>query len=324
MKKILITGCAGFIGSHLTESLINKGFEVYGIDNLDPFYDINLKKHNLSFFIDNSNFHFIETDLSDKSTLNSVFPDDIDFVVHLAGKAGVRPSFDDVSGFVNANIIATQNLLEEMKNRNIKKLIFASSSSVYGNLKEIPFSEKMDVSYPISPYAVTKKACELLNFTYYYNYGIDIINLRFFTVYGPRQRPDLAIHKFTKLIKDLKPITMYGDGDSARDYTYIDDIISGISYSMYYLFKNNKVFEIINLGNNKPVLLIDLINMLYSLTGFKPNIIREPIQPGDVNITYADITKANTLIRYSPKHNIKQGIKNFLEWYDSYYDDNLY
>ncbi|MBP7506817.1 MAG: GDP-mannose 4,6-dehydratase [Prolixibacteraceae bacterium] len=319
MAKILVTGCAGFIGSHLTEILLDKGVEVVGIDNFDPFYDINIKKKNLSVFENNPNFTFIRADLSKKAILNSLFPDDIYLVIHLAGKAGVRPSFDDPVGFIEANIVATQNLLEEMRTRNINKLIFASSSSVYGNIKEIPFSEKMDVSNPISPYAATKKACELLTYTYFYNFKINVINLRFFTVFGPRQRPDLAIHKFVSQIKKGKPVTMYGEGNTARDYTYINDIIRGILGSIRYISKNEKVYEIINLGNNKPIFLKEMINTVYRIMKKNPDIIKEPLQPGDVDITYADITKARALLNYKPNYNFNEGIINFINWYNQEY-----
>jgi len=319
MAKILVTGCAGFIGSHLTEILLDKGVEVVGIDNFDPFYDINIKKKNLSVFENNPNFTFIRADLSKKAILNSLFPDDIYLVIHLAGKAGVRPSFDDPVGFIEANIVATQNLLEEMRTRNINKLIFASSSSVYGNIKEIPLSEKMDVSNPISPYAATKKACELLTYTYFYNFKINVINLRFFTVFGPRQRPDLAIHKFVSQIKKGKPVTMYGEGNTARDYTYINDIIRGILGSIRYISKNEKVYEIINLGNNKPIFLKEMINTVYRIMKKNPDIIKEPLQPGDVDITYADITKARALLNYKPNYNFNEGIINFINWYNQEY-----
>lgn len=316
MAKILVTGCAGFIGSHLTEALLEEGHEVVGIDNLDPFYDINLKKKNLSSFEDNPLFTFLRIDLSNSELLFKYFPGKIKLVIHLAGKAGVRPSFDDPIGFINANIVATQNLLEAMRKHKIYKFIFASSSSVYGNNKEIPFSENMDVSNPISPYAATKKACELLTYTYYYNFNINVINLRFFTVFGPRQRPDLAIHKFTRLIKEGKPITMYGNGCTARDYTYIDDIIKGIKCAIKYLNKNSNVYEIINLGNNKPVMLKDLINTLYEITHVNPDIVQEPMQPGDVDITYANISKAVSLLKYKPKNKFKEGLEDFINWYD--------
>ena len=236
--------------------------------------------------------------------------------MHLAGKAGVRPSIEDPQGYISANIVATQNILDLMKDRGIRKMAFASSSSVYGNCKETPFHEGMDVSLPISPYAATKKTCELINHTYHYLHGLDIINMRFFTVFGPRQRPDLAIHKFTKLIREGKQISMFGDGSTARDYTYIEDTLAGIVSAIHYLLKHDKVFETINLGNNHPVLLRDMIAAIYKATGKNPNIKQLPMQPGDVDITYADITKAKQLLGYQPKFDFKEGVKRFVEWYD--------
>jgi UDP-glucuronate 4-epimerase len=317
MKRILVTGCAGFIGSHLSEKLLAEGYWVTGIDNFDPFYDVAIKHRNLAGFLDHPNFEFIEADLADKPVLERVFPSEIDLIVHLAGKAGVRPSIDDPAGYIRANITATQNLLDAMKERGIRKMAFASSSSVYGNSKETPFSETMDVSNPISPYAFTKKACELINYTYHHLYQFDIVNMRFFTVFGPRQRPDLAIHKFTGLIRSGKPITMFGDGSTARDYTFIEDTLQGIWGAIDYLFKNEGVYEIVNLGNNKPVLLRDMIAIIYEATGEKPTINIQPMQPGDVDITFADISKAQKLFGYQPKFDFKEGVKRFVEWYDN-------
>ncbi|HPR32947.1 MAG TPA: GDP-mannose 4,6-dehydratase [Prolixibacteraceae bacterium] len=316
MSNFIVTGCAGFIGSHLTERLLEAGHEVTGIDNFDPFYDIRLKKENLSSFEHHPRFSFLETDLADKEKLEAVFPDSIDMIVHLAGKAGVRPSIEDPTGYIRANILATQNILDMMKDRGIKKMAFASSSSVYGNTQETPFSESMDVSNPISPYAATKKTCELINYTYHHLYGLDIINMRFFTVFGPRQRPDLAIHKFTKLIREGKEIPMFGDGSTARDYTFIEDTLQGITGAIDYLFQNKGVYEIVNLGNNHPVLLRDMISTIYEATGEKPNIKQLPMQPGDVDITYADISKAQKLFGYQPKYDFKEGVKRFVEWFD--------
>jgi nucleoside-diphosphate-sugar epimerase len=316
MKKIMVTGCAGFIGSHLSEKLLDKGYQVTGIDNFDPFYDIEIKRRNLSGFLSHRDFEFIEVDLAEKSALEKVFPSEIDLVVHLAGKAGVRPSIEDPNGYIRANILATQNILDAMKDRGINKLAFASSSSVYGNCKEIPFSETIDVSNPVSPYAATKKACELINYTYHHLYGFDIINMRFFTVFGPRQRPDLAIHKFTKLIRSGQSVPMFGDGSTARDYTFIEDTLQGICGAIDFLAGNENVFEIVNLGNNKPVSLIDMISAIYEATGETQAINQLPMQPGDVDITYADITKAKQLFGYQPQFNFKEGIKKFVEWFD--------
>ena len=316
MKKILVTGCAGFIGSHLCEKLLALGYQVSGIDNFDPFYDPAIKHKNLSNFINHPNFEFVETDLADKIELEKKFPANIDLIVHLAAKAGVRPSIEDPSGYIKANIVATQNLLDMMKERNIKKMAFASSSSVYGNTKETPFREDMDVSNPISPYAATKKACELINYTYHHLYQLDIINMRFFTVFGPRQRPDLAIHKFTKLIRNDQPITLFGDGTTARDYTYIDDTLAGITGAIDYLFEHDNVFETVNLGNNQPVNLKTMVQTIYDAIGQKPNLKYAPMQPGDVDITFADISKANRFFAYQPTYSFEQGVKKFVKWYD--------
>ncbi|MBN1924690.1 MAG: GDP-mannose 4,6-dehydratase [Prolixibacteraceae bacterium] len=316
MKKILVTGCAGFIGSHLCEKLLAQGHEIVGIDNFDPFYDVSVKKRNLDNFLSHPNFSFIEADLAERENLKDEFHEGVDLIVHLAGKAGVRPSIEDPTGYIRANVTATQNILDMMKDRGIKKMAFASSSSVYGNTKETPFSETMDVSNPISPYAATKKTCELINYTSHHLYGLDIVNMRFFTVFGPRQRPDLAIHKFTKLIREGKEIPMFGDGSTARDYTFIEDTLQGITGAIDYLFQNTGVYEIVNLGNNQPVLLRDMIAAIYEATGEKPNIKQLPMQPGDVDITYADISKAQKLLGYQPKFDFKEGVKRFVEWFD--------
>jgi nucleoside-diphosphate-sugar epimerase len=291
-------------------------YNVVGIDNFDPFYDISIKQSNLSEFKNHPNFQFIELDLADRDAFLMHTPEGIDLIVHLAGKAGVRPSIEDPTGYIRSNITATQNVLDVMKSKNIKKLAFASSSSVYGNTKETPFSETMDVSNPISPYAATKKACELINHTYHHLHGLDIINMRFFTVFGPRQRPDLAIHKFTRLIRSGQEIQMFGDGSTARDYTFVEDTVNGISKVVEYLFHHENVYETVNLGNNKPVILHDMIQSIYNATGETPNIKQLPMQPGDVDITYADISKAKELLGYQPTYNFDDGIAKFVAWYD--------
>lgn len=317
MQKIIVTGCAGFIGSHLTELLLSMNYRVLGIDNFDPFYDVKIKKQNIAGFKNHPNFRFAEVDLAEMEQLEHVIPSDVKLIVHLAGKAGVRPSIDDPSAYIRANIVATQNVLDIMKLKGIKKMAFASSSSVYGNTKETPFSETMDVSKPISPYAATKKTCELINHTYHHLHGLDIINMRFFTVFGPRQRPDLAIHKFTKLIRNGQPINMFGDGSTARDYTFIKDTLGGIVGAVNYLFNTDNVFETVNLGNNQPVVLRDMIATIYKATGEKPNIKTLPMQPGDVDITFADISKAKKLFNYQPEYSFSKGVEKFVEWYDS-------
>ena len=316
MSTIIVTGCAGFIGSHLAESLLGNGHQVIGIDNFDPFYDRKIKERNMLDFINHPRFHFLEVDLADSDALNEgLGQHQIDLVVHLAGKAGVRPSISDPQGYIRGNILATQNVLDVMKNKGIKKMAFASSSSVYGNTKEIPFHEGQDVSNPISPYAFTKKACELLNYTYHSLYGLDIINLRFFTVFGPRQRPDLAIHKFTRLILNGEEIPMFGDGSTSRDYTYYEDTVTGIEEAINYLQEHDNVYETINLGNNQPVKLVEMIAAIEKATGTKARIRQMPMQPGDVDITFANIEKAKKMLGYKPKYSFEEGVKNFVEWY---------
>lgn len=316
MSKIVVTGCAGFIGSHLCEKLLALGHSVIGIDNFDPFYARSIKERNLSSFIHHPDFDFLEFDLADSDRLNEELErKHIDAVIHLAGKAGVRPSIEAPHDYTRANIVATQNILELMKNKGIKKLAFASSSSVYGNTKEVPFHETQDVSQPISPYAFTKKACELINYTYHALYGLDIINMRFFTVFGPRQRPDLAIHKFTRLILNKAEIPMFGDGSTSRDYTYYEDTVDGICGALNYLFEHDQVYEIINLGNNQPVRLSDMIGAIERATGSKANIKQLPMQPGDVDITFANIEKAERMLGYHPRYSFEEGVRNFVTWY---------
>jgi nucleoside-diphosphate-sugar epimerase len=316
MATILITGCAGFIGSHLTEKFLSNGHQVVGIDNFDPFYAHSVKEQNMEGFINNDHFRFFEVDIADKTPLFSTLGQvQLDAVVHLAGKAGVRPSIEDPQGYIRANIVATQNILDLMKEHGIRKLAFASSSSVYGNTKEIPFHEKQDVSNPISPYAFTKKACELLNYTYHALHRIDIVNMRFFTVFGPRQRPDLAIHKFTGLILNGDEIPMFGDGSTSRDYTYVADTVEGIYQVVDYLFQHEKVYETVNLGNNQPVKLRDMIASIEKATNRKANIKQLPMQPGDVDITFADIEKAKAMFGYNPQYSFDKGIANFVDWY---------
>ncbi len=316
MKTILLTGCAGFIGSHLSEKLLNEGFRVVGVDNFDPYYSRTIKEKNLEVAFAHPNFSLKEFDLADDKALREQLKGlAIDAVIHLAGKAGVRPSIEDPQGYIRANIVATQNLLDWMRDEKINKLAFASSSSVYGNSKDTPFDETQDVSNPISPYAFTKKACELLNYTYYSLYGTDIVNMRFFTVFGPRQRPDLAIHKFTRLILNGEEIPMFGDGSTARDYTYVSDTVNGIYGVLNYLFSNEQVYEIVNLGNNQPVKLHEMISAIAQATGIEARIKQLPMQAGDVDITFANIDRAKRLFGYQPNYSFGQGIANFVDWY---------
>ncbi|MCO5286239.1 MAG: GDP-mannose 4,6-dehydratase [Chitinophagaceae bacterium] len=312
-KAILITGAAGFIGSHLCEALVSSGQNVIGIDNFDPTYCKELKRLNLANLHSKKNFTFIEEDITNITNLSNL--GEISVVIHLAAKAGVQPSITNPQSYIHSNISVTNSLLEWMKDKEITKLIFASSSSVYGNATEIPFKEFQNTDISYSPYAFTKKACEVMNYTYHSLYNIDIINLRLFTVYGERQRPDLAIHKFTNCIFHNRPILMYGEGDTARDYTYVSDTIQGIKSALEYINSNTGVYETINLGNSKPVTLSSLINIISEVTNIKPNIIRVHKKPGDVDITYADIEHATRLLNYSPKTDLKTGITNFVKWY---------
>ena len=310
----LITGVAGFIGSNLLDKLlINKNNIIIGIDNLNDFYNPSIKRKNIEHNLKNNNFHFYNIDLLDTNELNKVFENHkIDSIVHLAGYGGVRPSIENPKLYIDNNITATLNILECMKKYNIKKMVYASSSSVYGNSKESIFTETLNVSEPISPYAMTKKACEELCYTYHKLYNIDVIALRFFTVYGKRQRPDLAISKFTKLILENKSIPVFGDGNTIRDYTYIDDIVSGITSAIEY---NKTSYEIINLGGGDPVSLTRMIETIENVLNKKAIIERLSMQKGDVDKTAADISKAKKLLNYNPSTSFEEGIRKFISWY---------
>lgn len=311
---ILITGIAGFIGSNLLDKLLqDENNFIIGIDNLNNFYDPNIKRKNIEHNLENNNFKFYDIDLLNTKELNNLFEDyEIDSIVHLAGYGGVRPSIENPKLYIDNNIAATLNILECMKNYNIRKLVYASSSSVYGNSKENIFVETLNVSEPISPYAMTKKACEELCYTYHKLYNINIVALRFFTVYGKRQRPDLAISKFTKLILEDKAIPVFGDGNTMRDYTYVDDIVSGIISAMEY---NKTSYEIINLGGGDPVSLHRMIETIEKVLGKKAIIERMSMQKGDVDKTAADISKAKRLLNYNPSTSFEEGIRKFINWY---------
>ena len=312
VTNILITGAAGFIGSHLSERLLQEGSRIICLDNLDTFYDPQIKRENLKPLLANNNFTMIEGDIRDLKLLTDIFEGNrIDIIVHIAARAGVRPSIKEPLLYYDVNVRGTTNLLEMAKNYHVKKFIFASSSSVYGENKKVPFSEDDNVDYPVSPYAATKKTGELISFTYHHLYGIPVSCLRFFTVYGPRQRPEMAIHKFTRLIYEGKSIPVYGDGTSRRDYTYIDDIISGITASV-----NTELgYEIINLGESKTIKLTELISLIEENLQKKAIIEWLPDQPGDVPVTFADINKARRLLGYAPCIDIKEGAGRFVEWF---------
>ena len=310
-KKYFVTGGAGFIGSHLVDKLLADNNSVTVIDNFDSFYSRDVKQNNLFEASKNKKYKLFEGDIRDGDLLDKIFSENrFDVVVHLAAKAGVRPSIDNSEEYYDVNISGTVSLLEAMKRNDIKNLIFASSSSIYGNSKHIPFSETDFVGFPISPYAATKKSGELICHTYHHLHNFKINCLRFFTVYGPRQRPDLAIHKFAKKIIEDESIPVFGDGNSKRDYTYIEDIIQGIQLAI----ENLSGFEIINLGESRTIKLIELISLIENEVGKKAKITFLPFQPGDVEMTYADISKAKKLLGYSPTFEIEEGIKKFVEW----------
>ncbi len=314
MKKIVVVGCAGFIGSHLCEELLEKGFYVIGVDNFDDFYPKTIKDNNLAAFTQHKNFEFHELDITQASKLKTL--PQFDLIVNLAAKAGVRPSIQTPNDYIKSNIQGNQNILDLLVNRSVKKYVFASSSSIYGNTSEIPFREDNPCNEPISPYAYSKKTGEMMNYAYHKLYDISILNLRFFTVFGPRQRPDLAIHKFVKLIKNDTPIEMYGDGSSARDYTFVADTVDGIIKSINYIFEQDTTFDHFNLGNHYPVTLKKMIDTIYSTLNKTPNIVQKPHQKGEVDITFADITKAQNKLGYNPETSFENGIKKFIDWYE--------
>jgi UDP-glucuronate 4-epimerase len=316
--KVLITGAAGFIGSHLCERLLAQGWVVLGVDNFDNFYDPQIKRRNIGACLKNKNFQLIEADIRDIAAMDNAVGSDIEIIVHLAARAGVRPSIEQPMLYADVNVNGTMVLLEAAKKHNVTKFIFGSSSSVYGNNEKVPFSEDDNVDFPISPYAATKKAGELICHTYHHLYGIHITCLRFFTVYGPRQRPDLAIHKFAKLTEQGKPIPVYGDGTMMRDFTYIDDIINGTVAAMercsLRLRSGQAGFNIYNLGESRPISVNDLIAEIEKALGKKA--IKEYLaqQPGDVERTYADVAKAAKDLGYNPSTTIQTGLANFVAW----------
>ncbi len=344
MKNFLITGGAGFIGSTVTERLLNRGNKVVVVDNFNDFYDYNRKIRNileitnnfnkigefknlskdekiskLIEIVNSDNFTLIYGDIRDREAMDRVFAENsFDLMFNPAAMAGVRPSLLDPMLYEDVNIRGYMNLLELCKKYGVKKFVQASSSSVYGNNKEVPFKETAIVDFAISPYAATKKSCEVMGHVYHNLYNIDMVQLRFFTVYGPKQRPDLAIHKFTKMILEDKPIPFYGDGTTKRDYTYIDDIVDGILKSMSYLFNNENVYEIFNLGESHVVSLKEMVETIENALGKKATLDIQPMQPGDVDKTYADISKAKAMIGYEPQTNFAEGIRKFVEWYKRY------
>ena len=311
--NFLVTGGAGFIGSHVCERLLGMGHAVWTFDDLNPFYDPAIKQRALAMLQSlGKPFSFVHGDLTDRAALDSLFGSvKFDQVIHLAARAGVRPSLQEPALYQRVNVEGTVNLLEAARVRNVRKITIASSSSVYGTNAKVPFSEDDPIFSAISPYAASKLACEALGHVYHHVYGMDVAMLRFFTVYGPRQRPDLAIHKFAQLITQGKPIPVFGDGSTARDYTYVTDTVDGVIACTQREFG----FDIFNLGESQTVTLSHLIGLLENSLGKKAVIDRQPHQPGDVPITFANITKARAKLGYNPQVKIEEGIPKFVEWF---------
>jgi UDP-glucuronate 4-epimerase len=312
--KVLLTGAAGFIASHLAERLLQRGATVVGLDNFDDFYSPVLKEENVVRARSYEGYNLVRGDIRDPEVLAEL-PEDLDTIVHIAARAGVRPSIAQPVLYYDVNVNGTLQLLELARARGIRRFVFASSSSVYGNNRKVPFSEEDPVDHPISPYAATKKAGELLAHTYTHLYGVSCLCLRFFTVYGPRQRPDLAIHKFTRLLDRGEEIPMFGDGTSERDYTYIEDILLGLDGALDWVRAHDGEHAVVNLGESRTISLREMITVLGEEMGVQPRVRRLPMQPGDVERTYADISRARSLLGYAPKWTFREGIRTFLEWY---------
>ena len=316
MKNVLITGGAGFIGSHLVDRLLaSGGHRITVVDNFDDFYDPQIKRSNIASHVGRGDFRLVEIDVADEKAVGDLFAgSSFECVVHLAARAGVRPSITRPLDYVRSNVFGAYVLLEGARRAGVPRFIFGSSSSVYGLNAKAPFSEDDPISHPISPYAATKIAGEAACRVYSHLYGLRVLCLRFFTVYGARQRPDLAIHKFARLISQNRPIPIYGDGTTRRDYTYVDDAVSGVIAAMNYEKSN---FEIVNLGESETVELRRLVELLEQALGRRAILRTEPAQPGDVPITYADITKARRLLDYRPSTGIERGISEFVRWFRS-------
>jgi len=314
MKDILVTGGAGFIGSHLVDRLIGDGgARVTVVDDFSDFYDPRIKRANIASHLERDDFELVEADIADSRAMNDLFARaDFDCVVHLAARAGVRQSVEEPLAYEESNVRGTFTLLEAARRKGVPKFIFGSSSSVYGLNSKVPFAEEDPIANPISPYAATKIAAEAACHVYSHLYDLRVVCLRFFTVYGARQRSDLAIHKFARLISQGQPIPIFGDGTTRRDYTYIDDIISGVVAAMQY---DQSQFEVINLGESQTVELRRLVELLERALGKRAIIDHQPLQPGDVPLTYADVSKARRLLGYNPQTNIEAGIDRFVDWF---------
>ncbi|HOB73958.1 MAG TPA: GDP-mannose 4,6-dehydratase [Phycisphaerae bacterium] len=310
MAHAVVTGAAGFVGSHVCERLLEAGWRVSGVDIFDEFYDPAVKRSNVAGCVRHPRFSLIEADIRDEAAMSRAVGAGVDVIVHLAARAGVRPSIENPLLYQDVNVRGTCILLEAARRFKIPKFVFASSSSVYGNNPKVPFSESDNVDYPISPYAATKKAGELICYAYHHLFGLDVTCLRFFTVYGPRQRPDLAIHKFARLIEHGEPIPVFGDGSMMRDHTYIDDIVAGVMAAV----ERCKGYRIYNLGNSNPVSLSELIAAIEAALGKAAQIKRLPMQPGDVERTFADISRARAELGFEPRTDLRTGLAEFVKW----------
>ncbi len=314
-KNLIVTGGAGFIGSHLCEYLLERGHKLTIIDNFDSFYSRNIKEQNIADFKNHPNVKFIEIDILNYDLLIDVLQDQYDAIIHLAAKAGVRPSIENPKEYQKVNVEGTQNLLEVARKKNIQQFLFASSSSVYGINENIPWKESDGLLKPISPYASSKISCELMGHVYSHLYGIRFLSMRFFTVYGPRQRPDLAINTFSRKILKGESIPFFGTGNTKRDYTYVSDIVDGIYKALNY---NATMYEIFNFGNSNAITLSEMLNELELVLNKKAIIEKVTEQPGDVSLTYADIEKAKKILGYEPVTFFRDGLKKFKEWFISY------
>ncbi|HZK79277.1 MAG TPA: NAD-dependent epimerase/dehydratase family protein [Gemmatimonadaceae bacterium] len=314
---VLVTGGAGFIGSHLSERLISRGQGIVIVDSFDPYYDPAIKHRNIETVLESGRARLIIADICDRDAVERALEDEhIDAIVHLAARAGVRPSLENPEAYVRTNVEGTAAMLELARRRGVRAFVMGSSSSIYGDSTPVPFTEDAPAVTPISPYAATKRAAELLCHTFAHLYGLSIVCLRLFTVYGPRQRPDLAIHKFARLMSSDKSIPFYGDGATERDYTYVDDVVDGIEGALRWA-KSAKpgAFEIVNLGENTTTSLARLVEMLAAELGVTPTLDRMPPQPGDVQRTFASVEKAHRLLGYNPHTPMEEGIRRFVEWF---------